>query len=266
MENSKPAFTTQKLVQLERVKIQTESISVDGFCLYGDKSALQHMAIFTHGYTADKGQLLNWAARLAEAGFVCLIFDLPGHYLGNFQDVESLDKFFLAGPKLFGAGLKYLQSNFDLPGDAKQVIGGHSLGAFFALKAMEALSPEKCLGIAVGLGLTIKGQHLFETPLYKSTLHLRAQLVSPAIAPEVLLPRLLTEKEQLKVASHKIVMLCGQDDAIVGTEGFEAMEKLLTENANQVIVNRPKHLPHHQPEMAAPHLKALLKSLDFFKA
>jgi predicted esterase len=264
MENSEQKLSAKSLVQLDKIYLRVETQTTHAFCLYRSQTAPQHFAIFTHGYTADKGQQLNWAARLAELGFACLIFDLPGHYLGNFNDVESLDEFFSLSPQFFAKGLEALKARFVLPATGRILFGGHSLGAHFALKALSQLPPGQGLGLAVGYGLHVTGQHLFETPLYKSTLNLRAQLVSQAIRPEALLPRLKLEKEKLKIEHQQIIMLCGEDDAVVSPQSFQATTDQLIGQGNQVLAEKPKHLPHHQPELAAPHIKSVLKSLGLF--
>ena len=51
------------------------------------------LAVFCHGYTAHKGDLLTWASRLSEEGLTTLIFDIPGHYLGSYNEVESFEEF-----------------------------------------------------------------------------------------------------------------------------------------------------------------------------
>ena len=96
-------------------------------------------ALLTHGYTADKSSIINWAYRLAEAGVSCALFDLPGHYLGNFSEVYDFEHFKAHAHELFAeafAELKKvflaeypLHENFFEKEKLKLAMGGHSLGA-----------------------------------------------------------------------------------------------------------------------------------------
>ena len=59
-----------------------------------DKTPIKsEWALFSHGYTSHKGDCLNWATRLVEAGVPCMIFDQPGHYLGSFHEIASFEDF-----------------------------------------------------------------------------------------------------------------------------------------------------------------------------
>ncbi len=219
------------------------------------------LAIFCHGYTSHKGSLLSWATRLCEEGIACMIFDVPGHYLGNFSEVESFEEFKNSAHELFedawNEALEHLSSR------PKQVVlGGHSLGALLALKALDlpCFDLIECLGLGVGLGMPPKEVvHIFDTPFYKSTLLLRAQLVSPELHPDKVFTWIKEEKENLNLSQKRIHLLSGEDDMVVGQDGMERFAQRLEKYGNQVTMDKPKRLAHHVPENAASHIKSFLK-------
>lgn len=235
------------------------------------KRVSKAMAIFAHGYTSHKASLLNWAARLCEEGMPALILDLPGHYLGNFSQVSSFEKFRDEAPSLFAkAHAQLLERVENLHPSYKSnqcILGGHSLGALMALKALDLpyFSELDTQAICVGFGLPPKGKvHLFDTPFYKSTLAIRAQLVAPNLAPEKIFPWIKQEKEEMKITGQKIYFLTGKDDLVVGTDGTERLVQHLRQQDNQVELEKPTKLPHHQPELAAAHIKKYLKTQGLF--
>ena len=78
------------------------------FCFVLEEIKL--LAVFCLGYTADKSSILNWATRLAEVGCAVAIFDLPGHYLGNFSEVWDFEYFKNNAHKLFNSAYNELIS------------------------------------------------------------------------------------------------------------------------------------------------------------
>ncbi len=220
-------------------------------------------AIFCHGYTADKGSILNWGIRLQEVGIKVILFDLPGHYLGNFSEVLDFEYFKENAHKLFYEAYKIL--NKDSQAEASStalILGGHSLGALLALKAMEleAFSNIKKVGIGVGIGMAPKkGLHLFDTPFYKQTLLLRNQLISSALHSDNVFPWIKDEKEKIAIKNQKIHLITGIDDLVVGNDGMERFRDKLIENSNDVSFEKPSRLPHHEPNLAAVHIKKYLK-------
>lgn len=241
------------------------------------KDLASTFAIFTHGYTSHKGSILNWSIRLAEEGVPSVIFDLPGHYLGNYSEVASFESFKERAPYLFLGAYHLLTSTIEherplsahlCDSDAHTlVLGGHSLGSLLALKASEldAFEFHKLHLLAIGFGLPPEGvTHIFDTPFYKSTLAIREQLVSPAIAPDLIFPWIKHEKEVMKLPGKQIHFICGEDDMVVGSDGAERLAKSLADSGAQVTVQKPAKMPHHMPEMAAPHIKKHLKDLGLF--
>lgn len=234
------------------------------------------MAIFTHGYTSHKGSILTWPIRLAQEGIPSLIFDLPGHYLGSFNEVENLADFKRLAYQLFVPAFYAIKKNFcqifpehqlDLNRpDFSLILGGHSLGALLALKALALpeLQAYKKIAIAVGFGISKvhHGNHIFETPFYKSTLHVRSQLVSPALIPAEIFSWVREEKENIgkNIPPSRIHMIVGQDDIIVHAEGAEHVRDLLLTHGHNVSLERPSRLPHHLPEEAASYIKRFLVS------
>lgn len=233
-------------------------------------------AVLTHGYTSDKGSIINWPIRLTEAGVSCILFDLPGHYLGNFSEVEDFEHFKLHAHELFLSAFLKLKESFlaELPlhrqmlekNHLKLVLGGHSLGALLSLKALklEAFSDYQKIAIAVGLGMAPKKVvHLFDTPFYKSTLKIREQLVSPALKPGNVFPWIKEEKERLDLNGQTVHLITGVDDLVVGEDGMERFAEALIAKNNTITMEKPTRLPHHEPQMAAGHLKKHLKKINW---
>ncbi len=218
-------------------------------------------AIYAHGYTATKADCLPWAVRNAESGVPTLIFDWPGHYLGGFNEVENFENFKNEAHLLFAEGLERLLTLTNH--SFKQLIlGGHSLGALMALKALKlpAFSNYQRLGIGVGIGLNNNVEtHLFDTEFYQKTLAIRRQLVSPALDSSVMFPWIRDEKTRLDLKGERIHLIVGEDDMVVGAGGMEAFALHLQGHGNHVTTFAPKKLAHHEPTLAAPHLFAFLK-------
>jgi hypothetical protein len=226
-------------------------------------------ALFTHGYTSHKGDCLNWATRLVDAGVPCLIFDQPGHYLGSFHEVKTWEDFRDHAHELFAEAFNRLQGLMELnlgigqfPPVRTIILGGHSLGAFNSIQAIELPQFINLQKVAVAIGIGI-GQrqaiHLFETAFYEKTLSMRRQLVSPCLDPKVVFSWLKKEKENMIISSQRIHLITGEDDVVVGGGGLEAFIEVLERNGNKVSWDKPKRLPHHDPGAATPHLYAFLK-------
>ncbi len=240
------------------------------------ETILSTWAIFTHGYTSDKSSILNWPLRLTEVGISCALFDLPGHYLGNFSEVESFEDFKSSAPELFQEAFKGLQRHFleEFPlnehqteaGELKLLLGGHSLGALLSLKAisLEAFKDFEKRAVCVGLGMAPKDVvHLFDTPFYKSTLRVREQLVSKALNSDIVFPWIKEEKKSITITGQTIHLITGDDDLVVGSDGMERFIESLNAKGNIATMERPSKLPHHEPQMAAPHIKKHLKSIGW---
>lgn len=260
----------------ETIPYQNQQTNIFYFLPEANEEIKSTWAIFTHGYTADKSSILNWPIRLAEVGVPCALFDIPGHYLGNFSEVEDFEVFKTDAPKLFLSAFKGLQRHFKdefplnehqtAPGELKLVLGGHSLGGLLSLKAMEL--PEfkdyEKHNVNVGLGMAPKDVvHIFDTPFYKSTLKIREQLVSPALHPDVVFPWIKEEKEEIEISGQKIHLIVGVDDLVVGEDGMERMVDSLKAKGNVVTFEKPTKLPHHEPQLAAAHVKKYLKSINW---
>ena len=233
-------------------------------------------AVLTHGYTSDKSSIINWPIRLAEAGVSSILFDLPGHYLGSFSEVLDFDHFKHHAHELFYQGFLKLKAAFieEFPlyehffetNHAKLVLGGHSLGAMLSLKAlmMNEFSSYEKRSISVGLGMAPKNSvHLFDTPFYKSTLRVRAQLVSPALSPENVFPWIREEKQVMGISNQHVHLITGMDDVVVGEDGMERFYESLLEKKNTTTMEKPTKLPHHEPQLAAPHIKKYLKKINW---
>ncbi|MGZ3788278.1 MAG: alpha/beta hydrolase [Bacteriovorax sp.] len=233
-------------------------------------------AVFTHGYTADKSSILNWAIRLAESGTSCILFDLPGHYLGNYSEVADFEHFKNHAHELFYQAFLKLKVSFleEFPlyehmletDKCKLVLGGHSLGAMLSLKASmlpEFAEFEKRV-IAVGLGMAPKDVvHIFDTPFYKSTLKIREQLVSPALKPDNVFSWIKEEKQIFDIHNQSVHLITGVDDLVVGDDGMERFAESLLSKNNSVTLEKPTKLPHHEPQLAAAHVKKYLKKIHW---
>jgi len=222
--------------------------------------------LFTHGYTASKRDCLSWAQRIAENGAPAVFFDLPGHYLGSFHEVESFEDFKNHVHECFIEAYEFLKTalaeNSYLIECERVIFGGHSLGAMLSLKALELEYFADMDRLAIGVGLGIgqhKTTHLFESSFYQKTLDVRRQLVSLAIDSDLVFPWIKEEKLSVSLSGERVHLICGQDDVVVGAGGVEALEFSLKELNNNVTVSEPKKLPHHEPSMAATHIYSFLK-------
>lgn len=229
----------------------------------------QYRAIFTHGYTASKSDVLTWAARFADEGHSSIIFDLPGHLLGSYNKVKSFEEFTTYAPDLFWQANELLAKvegeHGVLTKDASLILGGHSLGALLALHSIKnkkiAEIPKKYF-VAVGFGLNQDVKtHLFDTDFYAKTLNIRRQLVVSEIDSDVMFPWIRNEKLEIEMTGQKILLITGEDDAVVGKGGVDALFNMLSP-FNQVEVLKPAKLPHHQPELAATHVFNYFKKLE----
>lgn len=220
-------------------------------------------ALFTHGYTSHKAVLVNWASKMIEIGTPCVIFDLPGHYLGSYSEIKSFEDFTRYSHELFIEAYNTLKNQLqNLP--QKLILGGHSLGAFFSLKALELpiFSSMETQVIAVGFGSPPDHlSHVFDTPLFQKTLELRSQLVSSHIPTNKIFPWLKEQKNNLNLANKNIHLICGKDDIVVGQKGLEGLTQKLDELGNMVTIDQPTKLPHHLPENAAPYIAHFVKRM-----
>lgn len=232
--------------------------------------------LMTHGYTADKSSIINWAIRLSEVGVPCALFDVPGHYQGNYSEVASFEHFKAHAHELFFEAFKGLSAGFkdEFPlnehfldqANMKLVFAGHSLGAMLSMKAMtmKEFDQYEKRTIGVGMGMAPKDVvHLFDTPFYKSTLKVREQLVSPELKPDNVFPWVRDEKENIIITNQDVHLISGEDDLVVGDDGMERLMESLVSKGNRVTLEKPGKLPHHEPAFAAAHLKKYLKKINW---
>lgn len=221
---------------------------------------IKSYAIFTHGYTSSKGSIFSWGQRLSEAGIATIIFDIPGHYLGSINEVESFDDFKNHAHECFVDAYHKLLSVSENNNDKKIFLGGHSLGALLSIKALELDIFNDAYAIGVGLGISQhKETHLFESSFYEKTLNIRRQLVSPSLDSDHVFPWIKNEKLSFSLRGKKIHLITGADDVVVGKGGMEALSFLLNNLSNEVSSNEPKKLPHHEPGFAASHVYHFIK-------
>lgn len=247
---------------LKKIVLKHQKFTSNALCFIPAKNDFNPniLAIFTHGYTSSKSDLMSWAIRLSESGITTVIFDLPGHYLGSFNEVESLEDFKLHTHELFLLAYEesltlLAQNKLELqknPSLLKIILGGHSLGALMALDChkIPKLS-QNTTYLCVGLGINPNVKvHLFDTDFYKKTLNVRKQLISPALNPKDVFPWIKNHKYNHEMSGEKIVLICGKDDVIVGKGGAANLKSLLEKN-NEVELIEPDRLPHHEPNLAA---------------
>ncbi|MFP5458299.1 MAG: hypothetical protein ACLGG7_06160 [Bacteriovoracia bacterium] len=242
--------------------IETRWCKTQALVLIPQGAVRSERVVYSHGYTANKADVLPWAVRAAENGIPGIVFDWPGHYLGGLNEVERFEDFTREAHTLFGLAWQKLHAVGSLPLGNHVIVGGHSLGALLALKALKL--PEfaglERLGLGVGIGLNNQVEtHLFDTEFYKKTLNVRRQLVSPALDSDNVFPWIRDEKLRLNLTGEHIHLIVGEDDMVVGAGGLEAFVDLLQGTGNQVTSFAPKKLPHHEPTLATPHLHAFLK-------
>lgn len=232
--------------------------------------------IMTHGYTADKSSIINWPIRLAEVGVSCALFDIPGHYQGNYSEVNDFEYFKVHAHELFFHAFKGLtdafkeefplNEHFTEPDNMKLALAGHSLGAMLSLQALASKEFElyEKRSIGVGLGMAPKDiVHLFDTPFYKSTLKVREQLVSPELKPDNVFPWIKDAKNMIEISNQEVHLISGDDDLVVGGDGMERFMESLVKKGNRVTIEKPSRLPHHEPQLAAAHIKKYLKKMQW---
>jgi hypothetical protein len=219
-------------------------------------------AVYSHGYTASKSDCLPWAIRAAESGIPAIIFDWPGHYLGGLNEVARFEDFTAHAHTLFATAWDALDALCDGPA-TQAILGGHSLGALMAIKALPLprFQGLKRLGVGLGIGLNHKVEtHLFDTSFYQKTLSVRRQLVSPALDSDAMFPWIRDEKGRLALSGERVHLITGQDDLVVGDGGMEAFAEHLRAQGNVVTTFAPSRMAHHEPTAGAPHLHAFLKT------
>lgn len=219
-------------------------------------------ALFTHGYTASKSDNISWAQRLSESGIPCAIFDLPGHYLGSINQVDSFETFKAHAHEGFEAAAAFLGDELGDELLERYILGGHSLGAMLSLKALELDRFEQTPSLAIGVGLGIgqhQSTHLFETSFYQKTLNIRRQLVCPELDSDNVFPWINQEKREIAIEGKRVHLITGVDDVVVGEGGMKALQERLESFGNDVSIQEPKRLAHHEPGMASTHIFHFLK-------
>lgn len=236
---------------------------MQAFCFLPTDSHQQFFscAIFTHGYTSHKGSLLNWGVQLAHKNIPTIIFDLPGHYLGSFNEVEDTDDFEEYLHHLFQTAFISLKQHTSLDSLQNIILGGHSLGALLSLRAsnLDIFKAYQRYLFPIGYGIRKEGEpHPLLTSFFKPLLETRSQLVSPAIAPEEVLHWVEQSKHHDSCKDNTIYLVTGEDDVLITSEDLKRTVEKLKEK-NRVILEVPKHLPHHQPELAIKFILRFLK-------
>ncbi len=241
-----------------------ETSSLKSYCisfLPGPKGPHHNaVAIFSHGYTASKSDLLSWASRLAKQGVATIIFDWPGHYLGGQLEFPSFEIFKAQAFRLYEQAYKKLAQEISFIPE-KCFIGGHSLGGILAFPAIKTpfFSVMNTSLIAVGLGDSKKETHLLQSSFYKSTLNLRSQLVSKNLSPELVFSWIKKMKQDIDLTGRRLHIITGQDD-LVSREGLFSLIDRLTQLGNVVTLENPAKLAHHEPEKAAGFVKKFILS------
>lgn len=244
-------------MKITPITLKHPKFTVQGFSFIPKSPVDGLLAIGSHGYTSSKSSIVSWATRLANENCPVVIFDLPGHFLGSFEEVEAFDDFSNYAHELFQVAVDYAQIDVK-----KLILMGHSLGAFLSLKSLTEtnMASYNTINICVGLGIHQQGKpHLMETSLYKPTLDIRRQLVSQSIPPEKIFQWLRDQKDVIKISERNIAIINGEDDAVVGVDGNQRLVEHLKQLGNHIISETPKSLAHHKPDLAAAHIASVLK-------
>ena len=249
-------------LKINKIVLEVEGTKVNALQFIPNKDSGKALATFTHGFTSSKYSILTWAQRMSDEGIPAIIFDQPGHFLGSFHDVSDFETFTIHAPRLFDEAIKLHQksvSNFE---ERTLIFGGHSLGALTSLIHLENHQyTNNLFCIGVGFGFPPSGvTHIFQTPLFKATIDMRRQVVSEHLDPDITFPWIKERKENLQISNTRIHLITGEDDAIVGKTGSELLKDELLRLKNDVSLDKPSKLSHHQPEAAAVHIKKFLKS------
>jgi len=251
-------------IQITKEILQIDDMKVEAFLFLPSASQkpFEHAAILTHGYTSHKSVLVPWASKIVDRNIPTLIFDLPGHFLGSFNEAPSFDSFKVNAPQLFeiARSLVNKRANQNIP---FCFVGGHSLGALISLLSLEHLKLESHQKLAIGVGFGAPPEnvtHIFDTPFFKKTMEIRKQLVSESLDPKIILPWIRDTKNSNIIKNQRIHLISGEDDVIVGKNGLDRLTNHLSSLGNQVSFDKPKNLPHHLPENASTHVSHFIKN------
>ena len=251
-------------MEIKRIVLTLGSFAVNGiFFIPAAKTNpnFNKFAIFTHGYTSHKGDVLSWAHRMAFAGLHSAIFDLPGHYLGSFNEVNDFNEFTNNSHLLFLKAFEQLHFLSNINPELL-ILGGHSLGSYFSLLALdipELANIRRC-ATCVGSTYSQKQDKIFlESDFYHDTLKLREQLVSPCLRSSQMFPWIKERISLLSTQSHKIHLITGEDDIVATPQGTMSLYNHLKNLGNDMTLYFPNTLPHHRPELAASFIYSYLK-------
>lgn len=247
---------------VKRAQMDTFGMKSNALLFLPQDISKKSFAIFSHGYTADKNSILTWATRFSNEGIPVALLDLPGHYLGSYNDVTSFELFSEKAHYIYQSAFNLLKDEINFEGNETAILGGHSLGALLALKAfsLNEFSYFPGLGLCVGFANPPKDKdHIFSTELFKDAMEIRSQLVSPSLCPENIFQWIREEKLGLKVSGKNIYLITGQDDFIAPPQSAEELKAYLETQNNTVSLDTPKSLPHNFPDRAAPHLYNYVK-------
>jgi hypothetical protein len=131
-----------------------------------------------------------------------------------------------------------------------------------AIRALQLdfLQELNAVGIGVGVGiLNSEKAHLFDSSFYEKTLNVRRQLVSPALDSDKVFPWIRAEKENATLEGKRVHLICGKDDVVVGEGGAKYFKDILEKRGNEVSLDEPARLQHHEPGGAASFIYHFLK-------
>lgn len=256
----------EKFLSIDKILLTVNETTVNALLFRPPQTKLKNTgyAIFTHGYTSHKISIFSWAQKLCDDGVPTLIFDQPGHFTGSFHDVNSFEDFKNDAPELFKEAITKLTQAYPNQ-EKKLLVGGHSLGALTSILAVQNNYFEgfDIHHVGVGFGVPPEGvTHVFDTPFYQATVRARAELVSTHLGPDTIFPWIKDQKHNLTLSGHKVHLISGEDDVVVGKEGMENFAKILEELGNTVTMEKPKKLGHHLPDMAGSFIKKYAKKID----
>ncbi len=238
---------------------------VEYFICSPSKSNIEYKSLMaiTHGYTSHKGSLISWMFKLKDLGIPSILFDLPGHYLGSFNEIESFSEFKQYSHHLFPAAIKEITKRLRVSSTPNIILGGHSLGALLSIKALNLIGQEhNASSLSVGIGFSYsktKSKHILETPFFSQGLKNYEQLVSPKLCSKNIFPWIAAEKENIEITNKRVHIISGENDFIINDGAIQFANHLRSKN-NNITTKIVKNLPHHQPELAIGHIKQFIQS------
>ena len=93
-------------------------------------------------------------------------------------------------------------------------------------------------------------------------MHLRSQLVSETLHPDIVLPWISEQKHTEITKDKSVTLIGGKDDIVIGgEEGLKEMAEHL-QKSNTTRIEVVSKLPHHVPENAGIFVKKAVQTIE----